>query len=156
MSRRHHYLFAHRELAAAAPRVGRRLLDDARRGEAEFTLRRVWAGIGGALPESERLDPEGLSASTHTIGDLDVVVVTMPTPMEQPEAYFGAMVVPRDEEAPIRYLTLEMSYDVVNRLPCTVGGEWNREGHLNLGEGPEPTIEAFLGWLELTLVYGVD
>jgi hypothetical protein len=146
MGRQHHYQFAHRWLPATPPDIWRGLLHEVPTGNADQFLLRIWYRVGSALPGDDRIDPVGLSASAHTIGDANVLLIAMPAPQSAPEAYFGAVIL-RDGDDP-RYLTLELGFDPVQRVPYTVAGEWTADSHLNLGPGPEPTPQDFLAWLE--------
>lgn len=75
-------------------------------------------------------------------------VVTMPDPVEAPEAYFVA-IVHKDDEAheylepspSTRYLTLEMSDGSGPPFLCELR---NDTGHVNYGAGPAPEIGAFI------------
>ncbi|MGN6545004.1 MAG: hypothetical protein ACTHK7_08135 [Aureliella sp.] len=67
-----------------------------------------------------------------------------------------ALVVPIDtssDEPPdmdkiqARYFTLEKGYSLTNE-PRTVFAEWEADRHLNYGDDPEPTVEAFVRRLE--------
>ena len=147
MGRQHHYQFAHRWLPATPPEIWRGLLNEARSGDADEFLLRMWYRVGLTLPGDDRIDPVGLSATAHTLADADVLLITMPAPESVPEAYFSAVIL-RDGEDP-RYMTLELGFDPVEQVPYTVGGEWTADStHLNLGPGPEPTPGDFLAWLE--------
>jgi len=136
--RRHHYLFAHRELPSAAFRFGADLVSAARDGR--LTLDTVWVRVGEGLPEPDRLTPEGLSVSCRRLQDRDVLLVTLPAPQAPTEAYFAAIVVPA-----LRYFTLEDAYRPVDGARYTVLGEWTDAGiHVNHGAGPPPEPEPFL------------
>lgn len=86
------------------------------------------------------------------IGDHPCVVFELPPPRAVAEAHMTAMVVladlsrtrPDRDELESRYFTLEKGVSL-DGAPWTVLGEWTKDGsHLNLGDGPEPTVEAFV------------
>jgi hypothetical protein len=73
-----------------------------------------------------------------------IYIITMPPPENITEAYFAAIVhkdgelhEPMKPSPSTRYFLLERSF------AHPVLGEWQNGTHLNLGEGPEPNLEAF-------------
>lgn len=46
-----------------------------------------------------------------------------------------------------RYVTLEHGMDILEEGTHTVLCEWAGDNHLNMGVGPEPTVDAFAGKL---------
>ena len=119
-----------------------------------------------------RFDSGDILVSHQTIGLAPCVIITMPPPKDITGAYFVAIVsrIPdtevesRDrgeplkelpgspvEECPINYYTLERGLaprgEVATRF-C----EWSEKGRYNYCEGPTPTWECFLPFLEDVVV----
>jgi hypothetical protein len=102
---------------------------------------------GGAGQKADSAFFEAVSIHSHRRNGFTVHLMTMPTPVESPEAYFVA-IVHRDDEPKEHggaspstcYFTLEKS-----DAGGTVLGGCERDGtHLNFGAGPEPAEDAFL------------
>lgn len=74
------------------------------------------------------------------------LVIEMPQPQVPPEAHLvAAWLAINDgpESAPLRFFTLEAADATFGWR--TVLGEWDAKGeHMNLGQGPEPSVEAFV------------
>ena len=92
---------------------------------------------------------------TH-IGDLPCAVIEFPEPKETTEAFMVALVVAIDpssdqpfdkDRIQARYYTLEKGHSQPNQQRTVLGG-WDTTSRLNFGEGPEPTVEAFVAALE--------
>jgi hypothetical protein len=139
--RRHHYMFAHRELPSGARRFGADLVAAGRDGQ--LTLDVVWNRVGEGLPEPDRLPAEGLSHSYHERAGHRVLLISLPTARYPTEAHFTAIAVPTEGEA-VRYFTLEYAVSPMDGGRYTVLGEWNEQRHINYGEGPPPDADAFL------------
>ena len=102
----------------------------------EGLLRKLWIHaslhLGTQLPEpAPRLETFG-----------EVVLITMPPPLEPPEAYFLAVI----GEEPKVY-TLELGKDFSSDEPCTYFCGATLEGHHNYGKGCIPEAGAFLAAL---------
>jgi hypothetical protein len=139
--RRHHYLFAHRELPSAAFRFGADLVAAGREGR--LTLDNVWHRLGETLPEADRLPSDGLRVDHRQVGAHDVLLVTLPVPQQPAEAHFTAIAVP-PAAAGIRYFTLEEARSPIDGRRYTVLAEWTHDGkHINYGDGPDPRPAAF-------------
>jgi hypothetical protein len=142
---RHHYLFAHRELPMAAFRYGEDLVRVARGGNLAEGLAKLWVDLGTALPPDDRLPADGLGATWHDAGENEIILVRMPPPGGVTAAPLAAIVVPK-AGGTVRYLVLERSAPDAAGQPTTVLGEWLPGGdHVNLGTGPPPEPEPFLG-----------
>jgi len=102
----------------------------------EDLLRKLWihAGLHLGRPLSEP------APRLETFGE--VVLITMPAPVEPPEAYFLAVI----GEEPKVY-TLEMGRDFNNDEPCTYFCGATLDGHHNYGKGCIPEAGAFLAAL---------
>lgn len=134
-----HYVFAHRILPAL-------FLEDpqgfARAIERDGTLlRRLWARSGpwwkrflgaGRIGHRKRGLPDGAT----------VLVVTLPPPRMMTEAHFvGLLIAPAQDEA--AFFTLERHDGSDGRVSTVLGG-WSAKGHANYGDGPAPTVDAFV------------
>lgn len=71
------------------------------------------------------------------------MLVARPEALRIAEAPF-VLVTPLSPASERRYFTLEIGWDVVNRRPYTVLGEWADRGYLNLGIGPAAEPEKFI------------
>ena len=152
--RTHHYGYAHQALPPLMLRQ-RPSPEDLRTLVGGGFFQAFWDQVGELVPDGERMSPVGLRAEYHQLDERGVALVQMP-PVEAPvEAIFVAIVsrpvrwlwfLTRHE---IRYLTLEQSVRIGEDGVFVEGGrtvlaEWTARGHDNYGDGPEPTIEAFL------------
>lgn len=158
-----HYQFAHvalRTLTFADPRLALALweledvgpiLDDIA-AQVDRACRQM-SGEGG------NLRAEQLRVSKREIGRRPCVIIELPEPIATTEAYMVAIVQLRDlidprsddREAERRYFTLEHSAH--REAPHTVLAEWTDQGsHINMGEGPEPTVDAFVAELAKLLL----
>lgn len=98
-------------------------------------IQRLWTHLG-----VHRRTVGTPSPQVETFGE--VLLITMPTPRESPEAYFLAIV----GEEPKLY-TLEMGHDLESDQPCTYFCACTESGHANYGQGPKPEVGAFLAAL---------
>ena len=151
-----HYALAHIALRKTA-------LDDPLRCLAILDSPQAKSFIAAILESVSRLieRPAEFSAQMIEVHPVNVnnypcVIVEMPEPSESGQAHFAALVVlvnsknglpPNSQQLRARYFTLEkgLSHDGRSR---TVFAEWDRSTHMNYGDGPEPTIEAFVGRIE--------
>jgi hypothetical protein len=151
--RNQHYLFAHRALPSIARQDHKQMFGALLSGSRDEFLRDLWNYVGEQLPEEDRLQPAGLRCSFHRHEGHAIFLVTMPPPAAMPEAHFTALVfgpftegsAEKLDEIPFRYLTLEKSHDFSTGGETTMLCEWTEDGHHNMGDGPQPTEEAFLG-----------
>jgi hypothetical protein len=109
--------------------------------------------------DSGKLRAEQLQVTKREIGRRPCVIIQLPDPIATTEAYMIAIVHLRDlvdartddREAERRYFTLE--YSAHRTAPHTVLGEWTAQAsHINLGAGPEPTVDAFVAELAKLLL----
>jgi len=157
MARQHHYVFSHmalRELFFKNPPAFVAAL--ANRGEER--LKQAWDRVGKFMQEveGEELPSQGLVCSTHDIGlGAVAVVVSLPSPEEPGEAHFIGLVLrhPRKrlrgllgtKNGVARYITLEHGINIIEGSERTVLCEWTGRGmHVNMGDGPEATVSAFV------------
>lgn len=139
--RRHHYVFAHRELLAIARQFAGKLPDLATSGHLDAALALAWDQAGSRLPPAEHLPHAGLTGSLHDVDGRSVVLVTMPRPEHGAEAYFVAIVAAGGRLAD--YYVLEHGWTTRDE-PRTVLCKWDERGHVNLGDGPPAEAAAFL------------
>jgi hypothetical protein len=154
--RKQHYEFAHEVL----PRVFFRspaAFVTALAKSGDQHLREMWGRLGERLPAEERTEPQGLRCHTMPLGPGGaLVIVALPEPTATPEAYFVALyhdATPRGGTAS-RCFTLERGADL-DDTPRTVFCEWTEDRrHHNMGDGPEPIVEAFSLMVEQTVRQG--
>lgn len=157
MDRTHHYVFGHialRQLFFYNPPacVG------ALAGRGAELVKQIWDDVGEKVQESDEearpLSSQGLDCSTHEVGEGTVaVVVTLPRPEKTAEAHFVGLVLrmPRKRlwgllgrgKGVARYITLEHGVNIEGG-DRTVLCEWSGQSHLNMGNGPEATVSAFV------------
>jgi hypothetical protein len=154
-----HYLLAHvilRQIALSNPLQYLALMASPR--AAEF-LKDIHADVvEDCRRNGETVDfsPDELKIHCVRLGDFPCAVIEMPPPAATPEAYFTALVVyistaddlsADPQPVPARYFTLEKGMSFGNSqmvTPRTVLCEWTSTAHSNFGDGPEPTLEAFM------------
>jgi hypothetical protein len=139
-----HYEFAHVALRIGTfnhpDQVVRYLSNPA---TAQLVVKEVLARVAEELrlPREEvQAFARELTVSAKPLDNGTLVIVAMPSPVDDTEAYFVGIAVD-DPNAParVKYYTLERA-----RRGQTMLCGWSREGgHLNFGEGPAATIEAF-------------
>lgn len=166
--RAQHYIFAHRFLPALTFQMGvTTVLILANPEKSDLFLHKLWNDVAekNEIPLDEQITPDPLNATVERVGDKLIAIVQLPPPQAVTEAHFVAIVSdlppePGDDDAPesiealrqqlrqtpLRYFSLENGYSLDN-TPRTAFCEWTKEGHLNMGDGPKPTREAFLGFL---------
>ncbi|WP_371479890.1 hypothetical protein [Kitasatospora sp. NBC_00315] len=142
-SRVHHYGFVHRVLAGAAAEFGPKMVVTPPVREVGQSLLAMWEGFGQSLTPEQQLPGDGLAGCLLEREGHRLLLVTLPEPIAPTEAYFAAVVLPPGADS-CRYLTLEYSVGPADGAPGTVLGEWADQNHVNLGQGPEPTPEAFV------------
>jgi hypothetical protein len=98
---------------------------------------------------------DDLKVHTGRVGGYPCAIVELPEPVAMPEAYFTAAVLLAEfvdvndpKNAPVRYFTLEQSFDLEGH-PCAMMCEWTKEGtHSNFGGGPPPQLGEFVKAIE--------
>ncbi|MCE9546380.1 MAG: hypothetical protein K8T25_12780 [Planctomycetia bacterium] len=155
--RQDHYVFVHhalRQLAFGDPVGCFTVLSSDRADEAIADIcRRVQESCATPEPNPRRLMPRDIHAHTTGIGQFPCIVVEMPEPTSETEAYFVAIVllttidevldgtISRDTH--MRYITLEKGM-VDDGSSCNLVCEWFKEGmHAILGGGVQPNMEQF-------------
>jgi hypothetical protein len=168
-----HYQFVHvalRTLVFSEPRLATALweLDDPGPLLDDIALQVVRACRGRG--EGGEIRAEHLTLHKLRLGGYPCMIIEMPEPIATTEAYMLAILGRPDadgagaqaegeeegeeegeadvseEDPQRRYFTLE--YSSHRPPPHTVLGEWTAQGsHMNMGGGPEPTVEAFVAEL---------
>ena len=91
------------------------------------------------------------------VNNYPCAVIEMPEPQEAAEAWLVGVVVPVDfsvkvpadldlDQITAQYYTLEKGVSLTGE-PRTVLAGWDDQRHNNYGDGPEPTVEAFVAAL---------
>jgi hypothetical protein len=94
--------------------------------------------LGVAETDADRL-AQGFAIHHRRIGEAEAAIVELPPPEGPTECYFVAIVPSRGGQ-PAQFFTLEKAGGVVVLL-----GGWSAdEEHLDFGEGPVPTVDAFV------------
>ena len=100
-------------------------------------------------------DATSVKIATVRVNEFPCAILEFPAPNEIAEAFMVGVIVEIDssseqpteiETTQARYFTLEKGYSDTNELR-TVLGEWTEDSHLNYGDGPPPTVEAFVEFL---------
>jgi hypothetical protein len=163
----HHYSFAHLALRQAAfdhPPACLGLLASL---EASGFLADLWQQVDEhcrSRGETSTINPAEFIVHKLCLGDYPCAIVEMPEPWFVTGAHFIALILhvpldqidPQDRDAPLLYFTLERgaSLDGVER---TVLCSWTNDGmHCNHGSGPEPSLKAFVQYLEERIVKGEE
>ena len=153
----HHYVLGHialRKICKDNPLDFFSIMGSSQR---EDFLNDVWKQV------RKNCDPEG--AATFDIADVEItacriknfpaIVITMPPPSETAEAFFVAIILkidPQVEELPkqpdFAYLTLEKGINMDGTERSVLCGWTTDDSHMNYGDGPEPTQEAFVAAVE--------
>jgi hypothetical protein len=161
--RKQHYGYVHKGLPAWFFANPKKMIESLIYNGADF-LRTMWDDIGllmlkmdGSIP-TEATGLEVHLDALQIVPRTSIVVIALPAPQYPLEAYFvGLIHRPAKRkwfglfgETPSfsRYITLEYGLDQ-NQRPTAFLCEWNKETHSNYGEGPEPTLSAFIKTLVL-------
>jgi hypothetical protein len=147
-AREQHYQFAHRVLPQNAFERPDLALERLSGVDAGAFLHSLWHSVGNDLAPSQRIVPAGLSCEMREFQNYRIALISLPTPLYVPEAFFCALAfdAPRNsgEALELRYLTLEFGFVLENDEKRTVLCEWTAApAHLNMGDGPPPELEAF-------------
>ena len=148
--REHHYDFAHHALRWAYrqyPKDFFSVVGSPSQAKFEAWLwRETEERIGRPMAD---IDPSELEITIRTVRGCPAIIVKMPTPIAVTEAYFVGILPTESqecaevpEEIAFRYFTLEYGSNL-DGTSRTVLCEWVGENHINFGDGPAPTLEAF-------------
>ena len=138
--RRHHYDFAHVALPSLVQQHRLKMLGAFVNEHATDFLHHIWQQVGAHLPQSDRLNPDGLSCSLHDCNECAIVVITLPKPTCITEAHFTAIVfapftnvIEALDSLPYRYFTLEFNGDMQGNDVGAIMCEWREGAHYNFG-----------------------
>jgi len=154
--RPHHYCFVHRLLPELARNYLGALCGAMLSEQPEQILKEWWDTLAKDLPEAERLPWPSISVDRGREGSHLLILFTFPPPEGSTEAYFSVVIVGPiagasvDEinAAPRKYYVLEHGFSLDGTVR-TVLAEWTSAGtHLNYGDGPTPSAEAFLSHIK--------
>ncbi len=152
--RKLHYTFAHRalrEICAEDPLQFFSIMATAERDQfVAWLCARVQERSGGPDNSDDTLNAQEIVVATLRLANFPAILVTMPTPRAAAEAHFigvvltGALDEDNTQKALAhRYFTLECGINLDSTLR-TVMCEWADGSHLNYGDGPPATSDAFL------------
>jgi hypothetical protein len=134
-----HYAFAHRMLPSIFLNEPAKFIGTLEQAGNDF-LYYLWESLGNRLEASDLVAPEGLDCQLNQLdNDTTIALITLPPPQQITEAYFVATVYRPPMK---RFITLEYGSHGDGRQR-TVLCEWTADIHSNMGDGPEPTLEAF-------------
>lgn len=152
-TRQHHYWFAHNMMHVVArndPMTTLVILNEPEM--AASVLKTQWDHFGEAFPEEDRLPADGLEVVLYKRHrDYAVGIIALPPPERGRECYYVALAYGpfnrnpgrETEESiatmPMRYFTLERTYQEPGEPLATYIGEWESEdSRRNHGDGPAP------------------
>lgn len=142
-----HYEFAHIALRGIALNEGAKLYQTLS-GERGRDLIDVLLKAGAdRLSIAQHISSGDIGLHDRTVNGRACMIVEMPEPQEAVHAHFVAILLGEADDDPARYITLERSVSLDAGAQRTVLAEWSTEGHVNYGDGPEPTIDAFVDQL---------
>ncbi len=162
----HHYTFAHialRQVAFSHP-VG--CLGTLASPDATAFLTDLWSQVDQHCREQRNetstINPAEFVVHKLCLGEFPCAIVELPEPWFITGAHFVAIVLqvpldridPHDKDAPLQYFTLERGASLDGQ-PRTVLCSWTKSGtHCNFGDGPKPTLDAFVKCLEERVLEG--
>ncbi len=149
-ARQHHYAFVHQLLRSLFFGDTEETLEHFRM-EGESALLALWDFVEKRLELDDPVSSEGLALEwVPLVSGMTMVLITLPAPEAITEAYYvGLVYSPLDSTG--RFIVLEHTVDLDGRAR-TVLCEWSPDGtHFNLGEGPDPSPEAFTDAVEMLL-----
>lgn len=147
-----HYVFAHYALRQFALENPLRFLAVVASPDAEAFFEAVLQDVCEHCHCQPPFAASSIQVHTVRIQNSPCAVIELPEPGGMTEAFMVALVVlidiesgepPNPEDVEARYFTLEQGFTLSNE-PRTVLAEWDSQRHSNYGDGPEPTVEAFV------------
>ena len=151
-----HYVLAHyalRQTALADPVIYLGILASE---DAPKFIGNMIDAVASDFGQSPAFHADAITVHPLRVGRYPCAVIEMPEPGDVAEAYFTALVgmidladgpPPESEDLPARYFTLEKGA-TLDGQPRTVLAEWDATSHMNYGDGPIATVEAFLQAIE--------
>jgi hypothetical protein len=159
-----HYFMAHYALRTVALQHPLETLAMLASPKGYDFLARLLDEVEEVCRDQGRPPPDFTAADLHIgyrrcVGNHPCAVVRFPEPQGTTEAHMVAIVVTSDlpaiapgaKELPqvdARYFTLEKGFRFKGGAERTVICEWTKTAHLNGGDGPPPTVDAFLAAIE--------
>jgi hypothetical protein len=155
----HHDTFAHMALRQVAFTQPLGCLSMLASPDASQFLTDIWKQVDEHCQgrgETSTINPAEFVIHKFCIDSYPCAVLEMPEPWFVSGAHFIALVLmvpldkidPADRDAPLCYYTLERGASIEG-APRTVLRSWTKEGtHCNFGDGPPPSLEAFVEVLE--------
>ncbi len=148
--RPHHYELAHRALPSLMGPNPEHVIETLRSDSALAFLEHIGGVVCERLERAGAIPPPncfaGLAVHQVEAAGLPVVLVRMPPALAPAEAIFVALFVTAEGEG--RVHTLELSVNVMTGDPTTMACEWRDGTHMNHGQGPEGSVEAYRAWLD--------
>lgn len=149
-ARQHHYRFVHQELRHMATVAPEKLFEFLSGFGGDQFLTTLWETVGQALPERDRVKPEGLKHRPTIIDGRMACMITLPKAEFEAEAHLVCLVsgktrsnsTLRSRTQSPRFYTLELGYRADGER-YTVLGEWDGTIHINHGDGPPPNQGEF-------------
>jgi hypothetical protein len=149
-----HYAFAHRILRDLALDDSVDLVGEAIAVDLGPKFALMWDDANAAVPETDRIAPDGLATYVVQRPDYAGVLVTLPAPVEPAEAH-AVMVVRGATPAATSYFTWEHGIDPTTGAPVVYFCAWNRGGrHVNYGTRQDASIDAFVNEVGTNLANG--
>lgn len=150
------YVFAHYALRQIALSDPLRFLAIAASPDSHNFIEAVIQDITEQLGKPTAFEASQVKIHPVRVKEFPCVVIELPNPQKMADAHMVALValvdlafdLPSDSESVCgRYFTLEKGFTISNE-DRTVLAEWDDTGHLNYGDGPAATVEAFVGAIE--------
>ncbi|HAW28552.1 MAG TPA: hypothetical protein DCY03_10605 [Planctomycetaceae bacterium] len=152
-----HYVFAHyalRQIALAEPM---QFLEIAASPDADKFIAALLQQVVKQCGREAGFDASEIKVYPTRVNNYPCAVIEMPEPQEAAEAWLVGVVVPVDfsvkvpadldlDQITAQYYTLEKGVSLTGE-PRTVLAGWDDQRHNNYGDGPEPTVEAFVAAL---------
>ena len=139
-----HYAFAHRILRDLALDDRVDLVGEAIAVDLGPKFATLWDDANAAVPESDRIAPDGLGTYVVQRPDYAGVLVTLPAPVEPAEAH-AVMVVRGLTPGDTSYFTWEQGLDEATGAPAVYLCGWAADGrHVNLGTRHDASIDGFV------------
>lgn len=150
LPRQHHYMFAHVALKMMCFENPVRFFAIMASEDSRNFVNFIWQLVDDQCKEKTDLKPEDIQFYPMRIDNYPAVLFVMHPPIAVTEAYMIAIVLRHDltaeispENAEIAYYTLE--YGVrLDSTPRTVLCAWDRQSHINYGDGPEADMGSFV------------
>ena len=150
--RAHHYVFAHVALRTFCERDPLKFFAIMASEQKEDFISFVWEKVCEQCDENEKADfsEKDIKISTIKVRNYPTVIIVMPEATAIAEAIMIGVVlttktenINADTKIEYRYFVLEQGVDIKGGSR-TVFCEWSNKGHLNMGDGPEATVDSFI------------